>query len=69
MVTRTPYRLEAFETLKLRLIFTPCLILPEVSSEVMFTVVLKMLRQWGLRQSCCEIKEEECNYSLTGRVS
>jgi hypothetical protein len=30
--------LEAFETLKLRLISAPCLILPEVSSDAMFTV-------------------------------
>jgi hypothetical protein len=37
-VTRTPARLEAFETLKLRLISTPCLILPEVSSDATLTV-------------------------------
>jgi small nuclear ribonucleoprotein (snRNP)-like protein len=30
--------LEAFETLKLRLISAPCLILPEVGSDAMFTV-------------------------------
>jgi hypothetical protein len=30
--------LEAFETLKLRLISAPCLILPEVSSDATFTV-------------------------------
>jgi hypothetical protein len=30
--------LEAFETLKFRLIFAPCLILPEVSSDATFTV-------------------------------
>jgi hypothetical protein len=32
-VTLTPACLEAFETLKLRLIFAPCRILPEVSSD------------------------------------
>jgi hypothetical protein len=32
--------LEAFETLNLRLISTPCLILSEVSSGVMFTVAI-----------------------------
>jgi hypothetical protein len=37
--TLTPACLEAFETLKLRLIFAPCLlILPEVSSDATFTV-------------------------------
>jgi hypothetical protein len=30
--------LEAFETLKLRLISAPCVVLPEVSSDAMFTV-------------------------------
>jgi hypothetical protein len=34
----TPHCLEAFETLKLRLISAPCLILPEVSSDMVFTV-------------------------------
>jgi hypothetical protein len=34
----TPACLEACETLKLRLIYAPCLILPEVSSDTMFTV-------------------------------
>jgi hypothetical protein len=37
-VTLTPACSEAFETLKLRLISAPCLILPEVSSDAMFTV-------------------------------
>jgi hypothetical protein len=37
-VTMTPTCLEAFETLKLRVISTPCLILPEVSSDAIFTV-------------------------------
>jgi hypothetical protein len=37
-VTLTPTCLEAFETLKLRLISAPCLILPEVSSDATFTV-------------------------------
>jgi hypothetical protein len=37
-VTLTPAFLEAFETLKLRLISAPCLILPEVSSDATFTV-------------------------------
>jgi hypothetical protein len=37
--TLTPACLEAFETLKLRLISAPCLILPEVSSDAIFTVV------------------------------
>jgi hypothetical protein len=37
-VTLTPACLEAFETLKLRLISTPCLILPEVSSDAKFTM-------------------------------
>jgi hypothetical protein len=36
--TLTPACLEAFETLKLRLIFAPCLILPEVISDATFTV-------------------------------
>jgi hypothetical protein len=36
-VTLTPC-LEAFETLKLRLIYAPCLILLEVSSDAMFTM-------------------------------
>jgi hypothetical protein len=34
----TPARLEVFETLKLRLISAPCLILPEVSADATFTV-------------------------------
>jgi hypothetical protein len=37
-VTMTPASLEAFETLKLRLISTPCIILPEVRSDATFTV-------------------------------
>jgi hypothetical protein len=37
-VTLTHAYLEAFETLKLRLISAPCLILPEVSSDATFTV-------------------------------
>jgi hypothetical protein len=37
-VTLTPTCLEAFETLKLRLISAPCLILPGVSSDATFTV-------------------------------
>jgi hypothetical protein len=37
-VTLTLSCLEDFETLKLRLISAPCLILPEVSSDAMFTV-------------------------------
>jgi hypothetical protein len=36
-VTLTHACLEAFETLKLRLIYAPCPILPEVSSDVTFT--------------------------------
>jgi hypothetical protein len=34
----TPACFEAFETLKLRLISAPCLILPEINSDAMFTV-------------------------------
>jgi hypothetical protein len=37
-VMLTPACLEVFETLKLRLISAPCLILPEVSSDATFTV-------------------------------
>jgi hypothetical protein len=37
-VTLTPASLEAFETLKLRLISAPCMILPEVCLGAMFTV-------------------------------
>jgi hypothetical protein len=37
-ITLTPGCLEAFETLKLRLISAPCLILPEVISDSTFTV-------------------------------
>jgi hypothetical protein len=37
-VTLAPAYLEAFETLKLRLISVPCLILPEVSSDTTFIV-------------------------------
>jgi hypothetical protein len=37
-VTLTPACLEAFETLKIRLISAPCLILPEVCSDATFTV-------------------------------
>jgi hypothetical protein len=36
-VTLTPACVEAFETLKLRLISAPCLIFPEVSSNATFT--------------------------------
>jgi hypothetical protein len=36
-VTLTPACLEAFETLKLRLISAPCVILPEVGSDATFT--------------------------------
>jgi hypothetical protein len=36
--TLTPACLEAFETLKLRLISAPCMILPEVSSDATFIV-------------------------------
>jgi hypothetical protein len=39
-VTVTLACLEAFETLELRLISAPCLILPEVSSDATFTVVI-----------------------------
>jgi hypothetical protein len=38
-VTLTPACLEAFETLKLRLISAPCLILPEVGSDATFTAI------------------------------
>jgi hypothetical protein len=38
MVTLTHACLEAFETLKFWLISAPCLILPEVSSDAVFTV-------------------------------
>jgi hypothetical protein len=37
-VTPTPACLEAFETLKLRLISAPCMTLPEVSSDATFAV-------------------------------
>jgi hypothetical protein len=37
-VTLTPACSEAFETLKLRLISAPCVILPEVNSDATFTV-------------------------------
>jgi hypothetical protein len=37
-VTLTHARLEAFETLKLRLVSAPCLSLPEISSDATFTV-------------------------------
>jgi hypothetical protein len=37
-VTLTPAYLEAFETLKLRLISAPCLIHPEVNSDAKLTV-------------------------------
>jgi hypothetical protein len=37
-VTLTPACLEAFQTLKLRLISAPCMILPEVTSDATFTV-------------------------------
>jgi hypothetical protein len=37
-VTLTPACLEAFDTLKLRLISAPCSILPEVGSDATFTV-------------------------------
>jgi hypothetical protein len=37
-VTLTHACLEAFETLKLRLISAPCVILPEVNSDATFTV-------------------------------
>jgi hypothetical protein len=37
-VTLTPACLEAFETLKLRLISAPCLIRPEIGSDATFTV-------------------------------
>jgi hypothetical protein len=43
-ITLTHACLEALETLKLRLIPAPCLILPEVSSDATFTG-LQMLRQ------------------------
>jgi hypothetical protein len=39
-VTLTSTCLEAFETLKLRLISAPCLILPEVGSDAAFTVAI-----------------------------
>jgi hypothetical protein len=39
-VTLTPAYLEAFETLKLRLISAPCLIFPEVCSDATFTVAI-----------------------------
>jgi hypothetical protein len=37
-VTLTLARLEVFDTLKIRLIAAPCLILPDVSSDAAFTV-------------------------------
>jgi hypothetical protein len=39
-LTLTPACLEAFETLKLRLISAPCLILPEVNSDATITVAI-----------------------------
>jgi hypothetical protein len=37
-IVMTPTCMDAFETLKLRLISTPCLVLHEVSSDATFTV-------------------------------
>jgi hypothetical protein len=42
-ITLTPAYLEAFETPTLRLISAPCKILPEVSSDAMFTVATNAL--------------------------
>jgi hypothetical protein len=65
--TLTHACLEAFETLKLRLISAPCMILPEVGSDATFTVATYALTL-GIA-SVIKTKEEAFNQSLTGRVS
>jgi hypothetical protein len=66
-VTLTLACLEAFETLKLRLISSSCMILPKVGSRR--SPWLQMLQHWGLQHSCCKTKEEVFNQYLAGRVS
>jgi hypothetical protein len=42
-IAMTPTCMEAFKTLKLRLISIPCLVLPEVSSDATFTMATNAL--------------------------
>jgi hypothetical protein len=60
--------LEAFETLKLRLISAPCLILPEVTSDAMFTVAT-YASTVGIAHVMLQDKKEDFNQSLNGRDS
>ena len=60
-VTLTRACLEAFETLKLRLIYAPCLILPEVGSDATFTVATN-----ALTMGIAAVKEEDFSRYLTG---
>jgi hypothetical protein len=62
----TPAYLEAFETLKLRFISAPCVILLEVTSNAMLTVATDTSTMW---QSFCKTMEESFNKSITVRVS
>jgi hypothetical protein len=57
-VTRTLSFEEAFETLMLRPISEPCVILPEVSFDAMLTVGTSASTM-GLHQSCRKTNEED----------
>jgi hypothetical protein len=62
--------LEAFETLKLRLISAPCMVLPEVSLDATFTVA-KDASAVGIatvQLSYCKIMEVVFNQALTRHV-
>jgi hypothetical protein len=67
-VTLTPACLEAFETLKLRLISAPCVILPEVGSDATFTVATDASTV-GIAAVMLQDQGGAFNKSLTGRVS
>jgi hypothetical protein len=54
-VTQTTPCLEAFETLEVRVISAPCVMLSEVSSDAMF-IVATNASTMGLQQSFCKTK-------------
>jgi hypothetical protein len=64
-VMMTPTHLEAFETLKLRLIFAPCLTLPDVGLDATSTVA-KDASRMGIHSFYCKTTEEDFINSLNG---
>jgi hypothetical protein len=68
-VTLAPACLEAFETLKLRLISAPCLILTEVGSDATFTVATYAIKVVGVATVVDGDVEDKSTTSVANSVS